>query len=66
MDVLVRQQDQAQLHGLLAPLGTQPLRYRASLYANDAILFIMPKRSKMKNVSEWLQLFEQCLAHKLQ
>jgi hypothetical protein len=62
MDVLTRLLDHAQLHGFL---GSCSFGNPNSLYADVAILFLKPKQSEMKNVSELLQLLEQCLAHNI-
>ena len=60
MDVLGRLLDQAQLKGLLAPLGNQIVKYRSSLYADDAILFLRPDTDEMNTVSQLLKVFGKC------
>ena len=49
--------DTAQADGVLAPLGTQTVRHRASIYAEDVIIFSKPLLSEINAVSQILNLF---------
>jgi hypothetical protein len=57
MDPLQRLLDKATEHGLLSPIGADPVRMRTSLYADDAALFIRPTASDIRNVQLILAAF---------
>jgi retron-type reverse transcriptase len=44
MDPLQRMLDKATHVGLLNPIGAEPIKFRTSLYADDAALFVHPTR----------------------
>jgi hypothetical protein len=45
--------------GLLTPIGVGPIRFRTSLYADDAVLFIRPLVSDVANLHQILLHYEQ-------
>jgi hypothetical protein len=57
LDPLQRLLDQATQHGLLNPIGADPIRMRTSLYANDAALFVRPTIQDVNNVQHILAAF---------
>ena len=57
MDCLGRLMDKAQTDGVLAPLGQQQLRHRASIYADDVMIFIKPAEEDIQAVTQILDVF---------
>lgn len=57
MDPLQRVLDKATAHGLLQPIGTDPIKLRTSLFADDAALFLRPSEQDMINLQQILQCF---------
>jgi hypothetical protein len=47
------------MEGLLTPIGADPVRFRTSLYADDAVLFIRPLASDVANLHQLLLHFMQ-------
>jgi hypothetical protein len=37
--------------GLLNPIGASPVKFRTSLYADDAVLFLQPTQSDIHNLT---------------
>ena len=54
MDCLGRIMDKAQSLEVLAPLGQQQIWHRASLYADDVMIFIKPARHDVHAVTQIL------------
>jgi hypothetical protein len=50
MDPLQKLLDRATDHGLLSPVGADPIKMRISLYADDAALFVRPTVQDLTNV----------------
>jgi hypothetical protein len=42
---------------LLNPIGASPVKFRTSLYADDAVLFLQPTQSDVAHLEELLQSF---------
>jgi mannosylglycoprotein endo-beta-mannosidase len=57
MDPLQRMFDKATQHGLLNPIGAASIKFRTSLYADDAALFVRPTVTDVNNVKELLNAF---------
>ena len=57
MDPIQKILDQATLQGLLTPIGTDPIRIRTSLYADDAAVFIRPTSHDLANLQLILDFF---------
>jgi hypothetical protein len=57
MDPLQRMLEKATQAGLLTPIGAEPIKFRTSLYADDAALFIRPTISDVTNVTQVLLAF---------
>jgi hypothetical protein len=57
MDPLQRMLEKATQVGLLTPIGAEPIKFRTSLYADDAALFIRPTISDVTNVTQVLLAF---------
>ena len=43
--------------GILAPLGSQPLKFRTSIYADDVMIFIKPAAEDIQAVMQILDVF---------
>jgi hypothetical protein len=54
MDPLQQMLDMTTRQGLLNPIGADPIEFRTSLYADDAMLFVRPIASDVINL--WLVL----------
>jgi hypothetical protein len=57
IDPLQRMLDMATQQGLLTPIGADPIKFRTSLYANDAMLFLRPIASDVSNLQRLLHQF---------
>jgi hypothetical protein len=57
MDPLQRLLDMATQEGLLTPIGSDPIKMRVSLYADDAMLFIRPIAADVSNIQHLLTQF---------
>jgi hypothetical protein len=57
MEPLQRILDKATHVGLLNPAGADPIKFRTSLYADDAALFVRPTLADVTNVHGLLQAF---------
>lgn len=57
MDCLARLFVVAQEAGILAPLGSLPIRHHKSIYSDDAVLFIRPELSEVRAAAALLKLF---------
>ena len=57
MDPLQRLLDLATQHGTLSPLPPTATRWRTSLYADDAAIFINPRKEDLETVKAILQAF---------
>jgi hypothetical protein len=57
MDPLQKLLDMATQEGLLNPIGTDPIKMRTSLYAEDAMLFLRPIASDVSNLQHLLTQF---------
>ena len=57
MDCLGRLMDRANDAGILSSLGSQPLKFRTSLYADDVMIFLKPTLHDIRATSEILNLF---------
>jgi hypothetical protein len=57
MDPLYKLLDMAMQQGLLTPIGVDPIKFRTSLYANDAMLFLKPIPSDVTNLQHLLHQF---------
>ena len=57
MDCLGRLLEKAQADQLLPPIGNQILRFRASLYADDVVIFLRPDCQEMQATFSILKLF---------
>jgi hypothetical protein len=52
---LQRLLDNATEHGLINPIGVDPIKLRTSLYANDVALFVRPTTNDVSNLQPILQ-----------
>jgi hypothetical protein len=52
---LQRLLDNATEHGLINPIGVDPIKLRTSLYANDVALFVRPTTNDVSNLQCVLQ-----------
>jgi hypothetical protein len=57
MDPLQKMLDLATQEGLLTPIGTNPMKMRTSLYADDAVLFLRPLALNVSNLQYLLDQF---------
>ena len=57
MDPLQRVLDKATTQGLLHPIGSDPIKFRTSLYADDAAIFLRPLAQDVTNLQLILQTF---------
>lgn len=57
MDPLQKLLDKATEHGILAPIGVDPIKFRTRLYVDDAALFIRPTVQDLHNVQHILATF---------
>jgi hypothetical protein len=57
MDVLGGLVSKAEEKGLLQPLSSRSLHHRISLYADDVVLFLQPRKSDIQMVLNILHLF---------
>lgn len=57
VDCLGRLMDKAQRNNILSPLGNQLVKHRASIYADDVIIFLKPEMHDFGVVTEVLKLF---------
>jgi hypothetical protein len=57
MDPLQKMLDLATQEGLLTPIGTNPMKMRTSLYADDAVLFLRPLALDVSNLQYLLDQF---------
>jgi hypothetical protein len=57
MDPLQKMLDLATQEGLLTPIGTNSMKMRTSLYADDAILFLRPLALDVSNLQYLLDQF---------
>jgi hypothetical protein len=57
IDLLQHLNDQATARNLLSKLGSKAARFRASLYADDATIFVKPTRKDVNNLAQILRNF---------
>jgi hypothetical protein len=59
IDPLQRLLDMATQHGLLTPIGANPVKLRTSLYDDDVMLLIRPIAQDLSNLQHLLNVFGQ-------
>jgi hypothetical protein len=57
MDPLQRMLDLAIKHGIISPLPISAARWRITMYADDAAIFINPSKDDLETLKEILQIF---------
>jgi hypothetical protein len=59
IDPLQRLLDMDTQHGLLTPIGANPVKLRTSLYGDDVMLLIRPIAQDLSNLQHLLNVFGQ-------
>ncbi|WVZ53491.1 hypothetical protein U9M48_004422 [Paspalum notatum var. saurae] len=57
IDQIQRILEKATEQGLLSPIGSDPIRLRTSLYADDAALFLRPTQQDVENLQLLVERF---------